>query len=175
MKLFGGIILTAGFLAGAYFSVSEVASVQWTYYGVCAGVMVLGMLLLQAARRAELEQAGDKHASDIAVLQQSLASLTERVRGFEARDGDDDQLEVYTRIDDELMEDINAFVDARESMIPKLGMQRYADIMSPFANAERLINRAWSASADGYVDEVRLCLRSAREELEKAGALLQGA
>ncbi len=60
-------------------------------------------------------------------------------------------------------------------MIPKLGMQRYADIMSPFANGERLLNRAWSASADGYVDEVRSCIAGARAELQKASRLLAGA
>ena len=82
---------------------------------------------------------------------------------------------MHHRIDAELMEDIDTFVEARESMIPKLGMQRYADIMSPFANAERLLNRAWSASADGYVDEVRNCIAGARVELEKAAQLLASA
>ena len=69
-------------------------------------------------------------------------------------------------------EDIDTFVESRESMIPTLGMQSYADIMSPFANGERLINRAWSASADGYVDEVRACIAGARVELENAAKLL---
>jgi hypothetical protein len=70
------------------------------------------------------------------------------------------------------MTDINSFVEARESMIPRLGMQNYADIMSPFATGERLLNRAWSASADGYVDEVRDCIHGAREELRRAKQLL---
>ena len=73
------------------------------------------------------------------------------------------------------MEDIDTFVEARESMIPRLGMQRYADIMSPFANGERLLNRAWSASADGYVDEVRSCVATACLELEKAAEQLANA
>lgn len=176
MKLIGSILLTAGFLAGAYVSVAQVASVNWLHYGICAGLMLAGMLALRAARAADLEQSGDKHDADIAVLQSSLASLIEKVRGFEttART-DEDQLTIHKRIDDELMEDIDTFVEARESMIPKLGMQRYADIMSPFANGERLLNRAWSASADGYVDEVRTCVSTARAELEKAAAELAGA
>jgi len=80
-----------------------------------------------------------------------------------------------SRIDEELMPDIHDFVEARESMIPHLGMQSYANIMSPFANGERLLNRAWSASADGYVDEVRTCIQGARAELEKAQGLLLAA
>ena len=172
MKLLGSLFLTAGFLAGAYVTVSQVASVSWGYYGLCAAVMVVGMVLLRLARSAALELAGDKHAEDVEVLRDSLATLIDKVKAFEAASTDEDQLTVHHRIDAELMEDISNFVDARESMIPRLGMQRYADIMSPFANGERLINRAWSASADGYVDEVRSCIADARAQLERAQELL---
>ena len=172
MKLFGSLLLTVGFLAGSYVAVAEVASVSWTAYGACAAVMVAGMVLLRMARTAELEGAGEKHASDLVVLEQSLTSLIGKVRNFEGATGDEDQLAIHQRIDAELMGDIDSFVEARESLIPKLGMQRYADIMSPFANGERLLNRAWSASADGYVDEVRSCVAAARVELERAAELL---
>ena len=172
MKLLGAILLTAGFLAGAFYSVALINSVDPMLYGLCLGVMLIGMVLLRLAARAAQEQSGDKQASDMGVLQQSLTSLIAKVRDFESESGDEEQLRMHQRIDNELMDDINLFVDARESMIPKLGMQGYADIMSPFANGERLLNRAWSASADGYVDEVRSCITSARRELEKAAALL---
>ncbi len=172
MKAIGSIFLATGFLAGAYMTVAEVEAVDWVLYGICAGVMLVGLIVLRLARAVDIDEAGDKHAADIEVLRKSLASLTERVRGFEQRTGDEDQLTVHQRIDAELLGDINDFVDARESMIPRLGMQSYADIMSPFANAERLLNRAWSASADGYVDEVRSCITQARGELERAAELL---
>ena len=175
MKLAGSILLTIGFLAGAYVAVAQVDAVNWTHYGLCAVLMIVGMGTLRAARSTELEQAGEKHDADIAVLQSSLATLIEKVRGFESAQSDEDQLSTYRRIDAELMDDIDAFVEARESMIPKLGMQRYADIMSPFANGERLLNRAWSASADGYIDEVRSCIADARVQLEKAAELLASA
>lgn len=175
MKLIGSILLTVGFLAGAYVSVAQVDSVNWLHYGICAALMLGGMFALRAARSAALEQAGDQHDADIAVLRSSLGSLIEKVRDFETVESDEGQLTIHRRIDEELMEDIDTFVEARESMIPKLGMQRYADIMSPFANGERLLNRAWSASADGYVDEVRTCVTNARSELEKAAAQLSEA
>jgi len=175
VKALGALLLTAGFLAGAYFAVAIVEEVNWVHYGISAAVMVVGMVLLRVARAAALDEAGEQHTADIAALQSSLANLTAKVRAFEAADGDEEQLSAHHRIDAELLEDINAFVAARESMIPRLGMQNYADIMSPFANAERLLNRAWSASADGYVDEVRSCVRGARSELEKAGELLRTA
>jgi hypothetical protein len=40
--------------------------------------------------------------------------------------------------------------------------------MSNFAAGERYINRVWSASTDGYVDEVRMYLERAREQFREA-------
>ena len=175
MKLFGSIFLAGGFLGGSYISVAQVASVDWTFYGGFAGIMVAGMLMLFSARRAELELAGGKHEADIETLRSSLASLTERVKSLRADESDEAQLGIHGRIDAELMGDIGTFVEARESMIVRLGMNRYAEIMSAFANGERLLNRAWSASADGYVDEVRLCVGQAESEFQSASQLLESA
>jgi len=47
-------------------------------------------------------------------------------------------------------------------------MQNYADVMSNFAAGERYINRVWSASTDGYVDEVRSYLERARAQFSEA-------
>ncbi len=49
-------------------------------------------------------------------------------------------------------------------MIHVFGIQNYADVMSNFAAGERYINRVWSASTDGYVDEVRMYLERARAQ-----------
>ena len=47
--------------------------------------------------------------------------------------------------------------------------------MSPFAAGERAINRAWSAAADGYIDEATVCLQRGFEMLTTANAELQNA
>jgi hypothetical protein len=52
-------------------------------------------------------------------------------------------------------------------------LQRYADVMSRFATAERLINRSWSASVDGYVDEVWSCTERAETMMVEAHTLLK--
>ena len=175
MKLFGSILLTLGFLAGTYVTVAHESSVDWLPYGLCIGCMLVGMILLQIARSNEAKEGGEKQELDINVLKQSLGSLITKVRGLESATSDEEQLQMHSRIDNELMDDINSFVEARESMIPRLGMQTYANVMSPFATGERLLNRAWSASADGYVDESRSCIQKAREELERAKQLLEAA
>jgi len=70
-----------------------------------------------------------------------------------------------------LREDLNNFANARESMQHVFGLQNYADVMSAFAAGERYINRVWSASTDGYVDEVRNYLNRATEQFREARSL----
>ncbi len=65
---------------------------------------------------------------------------------------------VQHRIDELFPGDLNTFVEARETIPHVYGLQAYADVMSHFAAGERYLNRVWSASADGYVDEVRTYL-----------------
>jgi len=65
----------------------------------------------------------------------------------------------------------NNFANARESMKHVFGLQNYADVMSAFAAGERYVNRVWSASTDGYVDEVRNYLNRATEQFREARSL----
>jgi hypothetical protein len=67
--------------------------------------------------------------------------------------------------------DLNEFAEARETMIHVFGMQQFADVMSAFAAGERYINRVWSASTDGYVDEVQKYIKRAREQFAEATEL----
>ncbi len=76
--------------------------------------------------------------------------------------------EARFEIDRLFRDDLSRFAEARESMIHVFGMQNYADVMSNFAAGERYINRVWSASTDGYVDEVRMYLERAREQFREA-------
>jgi hypothetical protein len=72
------------------------------------------------------------------------------------------------RIDELFAEDLATFVEARESLSHIHGLQVYADVMSHFASAERYLNRAWSASADGYLDEVTAYLDRAQVQFVDA-------
>lgn len=175
MKTTGSILLAVGFLVGAYVSVAHEKHVDWMHFGLCAASMLVGMILLRIARANETARAAKSHEGTLDTLEKSLTTLLDKIYGFESASSDEEQLGMHTRIDAELMGDINTFVEARESMIPRLGMQTYANIMSPFAIGERLLNRAWSASADGYVDEVKDCIRGARIKIQRAKQLLEQA
>ena len=49
-----------------------------------------------------------------------------------------------------------------------------AEVMGPFAGAERAMNRAWSALTDGYPEEARRSLGRAVAGLDAAVAALGG-
>ena len=61
----------------------------------------------------------------------------------------------------------------RESIGHAYGLQSYADVMTHFATAERYLNRCWSASTDGYIDEVHTYLTRARDQFTQALDLLR--
>jgi hypothetical protein len=46
--------------------------------------------------------------------------------------------------------------------------------MSHFATGERYLNRCWSASTDGYIEEVHTYIGRAREQFQQALELLRG-
>ncbi len=62
--------------------------------------------------------------------------------------------------------------EARDRLIERYGVKRYADFMIPFATAERYFNRGVSAAMDGYwVESIRSlkeCLPFLEEAIEKA-------
>ncbi len=61
-----------------------------------------------------------------------------------------------------------AFIDARPLLIARLGLSGFAALMDRYAAAERQINRAWSAAADGVYEESVECLELAIELLAAA-------
>jgi hypothetical protein len=67
---------------------------------------------------------------------------------------------------------MTAFVEARPLLIVRLGLGGYAELMDRYAAAERQINRAWSAAADGVLAEAVSCLERASELLDEAAARL---
>ena len=142
------------------------------HFSVAFAVSVLGVIGLRLTADAT-EKEEHKIEGDIQDLETGLKNLVTKLDALNANSDSVGVYEVHVRIDDEFIEDLEAFVDARESMIPQFGMQNYADIMSLFAGGERLINRAWSASADGYVDEVWKCLAGALEQMKSALVLLE--
>ncbi len=179
MKNIGTLLLFGGFIIAAFASVQQAdekgldwAAINWGLYAVGAvfGVIGIGML-----RSAAIE-AGAHSAmvdSDMQTIDDTLQTLVTKVDALNTGRDDIGVYGVHTHIDDNLVEELDAFVEVRESIAHRYGLQKYADLMSQFALAERNLNRAWSASADGYIDETWKCLDNAQNLIRGAQSLFR--
>jgi hypothetical protein len=167
MKALALLLLIGSFLGGSYLAVLAPREVAWAYM---VPALIAGMIGLWLHRKAQHRELRSDHrlAGNIETLGRSLDRIRDNLNGI-CRRGD--ALPVYEarfEIDRLFRDDLSDFVEARESMIHVFGMQDYADVMSNFAAGERYINRVWSASTDGYADEVRTYLERARDQFEEA-------
>ncbi len=179
MRMLGIVLMMAGFFTAAFFSVRiadskglEWETIEWTWYGIAFAVGAVGVVMIRVSAHTDKTQT-HKVDADLRVMSETMGRLVSNLSDLNARYDSVDVYTIHQWIDAELAGDLADFAEARESLIPLYGLQRYADLMTQFAAAERLINRSWSASADGYVDEVRISLERAGSLLGRANELLR--
>ena len=172
MKNLGYLLITAGFLAGSYIAVLQTEEVDWAIAIPFLVVGAIGVALVQLAKRAE-RSAVDTVQANLQSVDESLARLVSNTAKLDAEKDSIAVGDIRHRIDETFMEDLDTFVSARESISHAFGLQAYADVMSEFATGERYLNRAWSASTDGYIEEVHDYLGRAKRQFASAHAKLQ--
>ncbi len=59
-------------------------------------------------------------------------------------------------------------VEGREAVKAALGLGGFAEVYGPLASGERLLNRAWSAAVDGYLEEARVCAQDCVQHFREA-------
>ena len=163
MKNLGLALITLAFIGGAYISVLDAREVVWMNYAVAfiagfAGVAITRMATKKAATTEEAL------TTNMNAVQTSLDSIVQIVEGLRDETDTIPTYEMGRAIDARALDAINSFVEAREAISHVYGLQAYADVMSHYAGGERYLNRVWSASADGYVDEVNLYLGRSLEQ-----------
>ena len=167
MKKAGYLMIVIGFIAGALLSVVDELEVQWSYF-VCALIVgAIGVVLVQSGKRQHTKSE-EKLTSNIQNIQASLSRIAENITQLNTAKGSINTYDMRGRIDELFGDDLAVFVQARESISHLYGLQAYADIMSYFASGERYLNRIWSASADGYIDEVNIYLDKAQQQFADA-------
>ncbi len=173
MKTIAYLIVLFSFLGGAFLASLDPGVVDWAMFIPVVAIGVVGVVFVKRA-----ETAAARHSDTLAVNRRELEeSLVNILKNLEELEGRKDKIPTYDmrfEIDKLFRADLTRFADARDSMKHIFGLQAYADIMSSFAAGERYINRVWSASTDGYVDEVLLYVekalnqfRHAKEEFDK--------
>ena len=148
--------------------------IPWVWYGFSVAVCVVGIVVLRKASNPEqqLEQ-----ASGLSLVELG-GRLTQLVSNLENLIQSIDELapsQIAAKIDEQLADDFREFAEGRNLITTEYGLNVFADVMTQFASGERSVNRAWSAAADGYVDEAETCLRRGRDLLLEAHRLLNEA
>ncbi len=172
MKTLGYILITLGFLVGSYYSVIDTELVKWSFVVPGLVVGLAGVALIQMSIRGQ-RNALDTVRTNLGKLEESLARIVDNISRLDAGKGDLDVYAVHHQIDELFMADLDTFVENRESIGHAYGLQAYADVMTHFATAERYLNRCWSASTDGYIDEVKTYLTRAKDQFTLALELLR--
>ena len=163
MGTIGFCLTGAGFIVGSYFLVLDKVEVHWPGFILGMAIGISGIVVLRLNAHKEKTQSG-RLVQDVAVLEESLKRIVEKIKELESRK---DKMNVYdlrTWIDEKFPDEIERFVNARESIAYAYSLPDYAEVMNPFAAGERHLNRVWSCSVDGYVDEAHAYIARSREQ-----------
>lgn len=176
MRVVGHVLLWSGFLAAAFFTVRQTeikadpwSTISWTAYLNALGAAVIGVVILRATR-GTTGGGPSPLAGTIEEQYRHLKTIVTELQAYLASWRPEQVYEVHQWIDRWLASHLTEFADGRHALIREFGLRAYGQIMSDFASGERMINRAWCASADGYADEVETCLRRAAGFLEASVA-----
>jgi hypothetical protein len=172
MRKAGFVLMWLGFLAAAFIATRQADTVSWALYVPAALMGAVGVALLRRTAGGDAAHV-ETVRSNIATLEGCLSRLVQRLSEMNGLKEKTFVYDIHKRIDAELLADLVDFADAREAMIHGIGLQEYANVMDNFARSERHINRAWSASADGYVDETWNSLQRAEAFMRDADRILQ--
>jgi len=176
MGAIGFFLTSAGFIVSSYFLVLDKVDVYWPGFIAGMAIGIAGIVVLRLNAHKEKTHAS-RLAEDVTVLEDSLKRIVENMNLLESHK---EAIHVYDLgkwIDDKFPEDIERFVNARESLSYVYSLPDYAAVMNPFAAGERHLNRVWSCSVDGYIDEAHAYIARSREQFldaqEKLDALSQ--
>lgn len=163
MKKLGYLMLTLGFLAGSLTAVVDKEQIRWDHFAFAFILGAAGVACVRISDRRENLHEG-KLASNMQAVETSLDRIVKNMTDLNAEKASINTYDVRHRIDELFTDDLNTFVEARESIAHTHSLNDYADVMSSFAAGERYLNRVWSASTDGYIDEVNAYLDKAKEQ-----------
>jgi hypothetical protein len=147
------------------------STIPWLWFGISAAVSFAGVVLLRMKIGPD-EKHEEKTAESLTALNDSIARLANSAALIAKKQDKLAPTEMVHEIDEYCADDFALFVEKRKSMISAYGLKDYANVMTQFSAGERAMNRAWSAAADGYVDEVRDCLERSHRHLKETHDLL---
>lgn len=180
LTIFGQLSLWGGFVGAAFVSVSHLEhpenpwqTIDWLPYVLFLILGSGGIVLLRMAQATHRNQASQSQVDVQSVVEQLVKCATTLDQSLAQRLDRLTCEEVLEIIDNQMAPLMAQFADQRQVLRSHLGTAIYAAVMTEFASGERYMNRAWSAAADGYVDEVVASVRHACAFLQAAASKAQ--
>ena len=101
-----------------------------------------------------------------------LAGLIPQLRDLAGKIDELDSDAIIAHVEQILEHTVLPFAEARQKLFDRLGMRAGADLLVTAAYGERMLNRTWSAAADGHLVEARNSLREATQAFDEAAAMV---
>lgn len=165
------ILIGSGFLGAAFYASLDPIEMNWTPFVIALLISFTGLFMLKKIEH-DHKKNPDILESNRAHIHESLDNILKNITELNSDKENIPTFEMRYSIDDKFRDDIDRFVLARESIKHIYSLQDYANIMTAFATGERYLNRVWSASADGYIDEVLTYTEKAMYQFQDAKKLL---
>jgi hypothetical protein len=154
-----------------------VATYQVDTLWAIVGLALIGIGI--AVQRSGAAAAGQEARGGLAALDAALERIVDEVESLGQALASLDTDALHARVDSIVAGPVTEFAEGRQALAEVFGLAGYAGVMGPFSHGERYLNRAWSASADGYREEAEAYARRAgplfreaadrRRELESSG------
>jgi hypothetical protein len=140
---------------------------------VCVvGLTLWWKVVLEEREAARTASGGDDStANPVTILEQLQQSLESVLNDLDSLAETDLQLRVDTAIDNH----VTPLAESRHQIVDRFGMSHGAEILVATAYGERMLNRVWSAAADGYLDEARSSFREASNAFDEAAVMMSSA
>jgi hypothetical protein len=142
---------------------------RWVFLAAAAGLLVAAGLLRASARREVAGAASQRAEAPERALRETREALAGLRRDLPKLPDEPARLRaILERLGELQRTHLPTFVEGRPFLIARLGMGGFAELMDRFAAAERQVNRAWSAAADGVYEEAVDCIDQAMPFLDEA-------
>jgi len=145
--------------------------IPWVWYLIAVFVGFCGVVLLRVSSQP-VDPSQENQHSDLDFLQNALNRLIENIQRLENKFSQMHPEQIYQYIDEHCVPYFADFADSRNVLATRFGLTAFGDIMTEFASGERFMNRAWSAAADGYIQESEDSVTRALVFLKRAQELL---
>lgn len=120
-----------------------------------------------AQRKANQAAEGDE-SNPLTILAGLAPQLSDLAGSIDNLDGP----AIIARVEQILEHTVLPFAEARQKLFDRLGMRAGADLLVTAAYGERMLNRTWSAAADGHLVEARSSFREAAQAFDEAAAMV---